>query len=256
MTDVSDSTGWDVRRVLSISAVVLVALALALGAAFVGAPRGTSIEDPAAYVRSFYEEGDVRGLLAALAPGSIADDQLAQAEQDLHQILRPEVQVVGTQELELDGRTITQVQTSDQLVWCVDDNGTLYVRCRVGEAPVEIVAGDTPVRGTLSQADVFPDRVELIVGLQATGDQPLTLGGVELQGAGDGVELVQTVGSVGGQLAAVDVEQFELRQDNELFLAWSGPRDALLGRDLTLQWDGGSVGLEVGTVDYLFPGQG
>ncbi|MDX1657976.1 MAG: hypothetical protein R3343_04075 [Nitriliruptorales bacterium] len=251
--DAGDGPTWDAARIVSVVGAVLVAVALAVGAFLIGDPGRSKIDDPAAYVKSFYERGDVAGLLAALAPGSIPEEQLAQAERDLEQLLRPEIEVVNTRELQFEGKEFTEVTTRDRLIWCVDGSGTLYVQCRLGQATVDVFPGDQPLEATVSRVDVFPDRVELVVGLTATGGETVTFGeGVELQGtdaAEDAVQLVQTVATVGGQLAAVQLSQYQLSEQGTLFLVWRGPQDAIVGRTLTVAWDGGSIELDVAEAD-------
>ncbi|MDX1619578.1 MAG: hypothetical protein R3320_01210 [Nitriliruptorales bacterium] len=251
-TSRSITDGWNATRVLTVVVVVLVAGALAAGAFLVGDPARGQVDDPVAFVRSFYQEGDVAGLLAALAPGSIPDDQLEQAERDLGQLLQPQVEIVGSRELEVAGETLTEVRTSDRLTWCVEPDGTLYVRCRLGGAQVEVDAGDLPLEVTLSQADIYPENVELVMGVTGTSSDPFNFeGDIELEGAGDGVELAETLASTQGQIRPIDPTQFDLTDQRTMFFVWRGPRDAIVDRTLTVTWDGGSIELDVGEADLL-----
>lgn len=253
MAETPNVDGWDAKRIFSVVAVLLLVLALAGGAALVGAPDQRAADDPVAYVRSFYEESDVAGLLGALAPGSIAEEQLPQAEQDLGRILQPGVEASETGRHEFAGSTYTEVRTGDGLTWCVEPDGTVYVRCRIGQAPVTVDPGDVPVEATLAQVDVFPDHVELVVGLQTTGDASVTFSeDIRIEpNENDEIQLTQTAASAGGPLGPVQLADYELTSGATLFLVWRGTHDAVTGQELTVRWDDQALDVEVGEVEPL-----
>lgn len=248
-----DDTKQRLVRVVSLVGMVAVVLLLAVGAAIVGAPQTVGPDEAGDYLTDFYEAGDVEGFVGALAPASVAEDQLDQVTQQLRLVLQPGVEVANSATFTVNGETVTRVTTSDFLNWCVDEGGAIFVRCKLGEAPVEVRPDGLAIDATVHQVDVFADSADLVLGLEATADE-VAFPGLALQG-GDGgqvdASLDQAALAAGPSLVPTDPDEVVLASGTALLLVYGGTADGLVDRQLQLVSDAGSATLDVGPIEWF-----
>lgn len=246
------STRARLRRYAGLAGMIVVVLVLAAGAAIIGAPATVSAADAPEYLLDFYQGQDVEGFLDVVAPGTVEPEQLPLLAQQLGQVLRPDVQVATTTEHTIEGEAITEIRTTDLQAWCVDESGAIYLRCKMGEAPVIVDAGGVPIEPTIHQVDVFVDRSELVLGFEATADG-VGFGPLELAGSGSAaeVQLGQSAVSADGQLVPADPAAVTLDTGQTLLLLYVGDTGSFATEQFDLTWDGNGLTVDVGRVEWF-----
>ncbi len=195
-------------------------------------------------------------MLDAFPSGTLEEGQESDAGQALSTILKPDVGVKSTARKTVDGVPIVQVVTGDRLEWCVRPDGKILVDCKLGTVAVDPSTDAQNLDVSIGLADVLFSGGRLQVGIENTSDQPFTFtGGIQVR-RGDGSDSIfrprQSMMSEGGQAvpAALDAD-LTLEAGGSLFIALQSDEPWTAAHDLQLAWDGGSIDLDVGDIDWL-----
>lgn len=246
--------GWTSTRIVGGLALAVTIAVLVVGATLIGGSSGP-FEDAGGRISGFYEASDVEGMMRAFAPGSVPEDQREATESALSQILVPGVPVAEVADpIDVAGVPVVRVTTADRIEWCVTPSGAVLPRCRVGEVVAD-ASGDDRLVADVAQVDLpLGATPQLTLGLSTTGDEPVTLTGLELVDA-DGqpvaAELAQVVQVRGGQGFQGDPEAPVVEPGGQLFLGWFLDGDAPSGQQLRLAWDGGALDLDFGNTRWF-----
>lgn len=237
--------------------VGLLVLTLVGGATAIGATGGgrTDVDDPGAYIATFYDTGDVAGLVAAIPGAAFGDASVEDREAQVQQVLRPGVGVAEVSEPEtVAGVQVTPVTTEDGITWCVGAGGSVTPSCLTGFASV----ATTPSEGlTIPLVDVqvqlgSPQALRLIV--ENLGDAPIPIGALTLSATDDGpveADLVEAfVAFPGQQPTPADPSDATVPPGGALLLVWVSDED-LTGRALRFGEGTEGVDLQVATMTWL-----
>ena len=214
------------------------------------------LSDPGSYVKQFYDNKDVSGMLDAFPSGSLGDAQESDAGQALGQILQPGVDVKSTATKTVDGVRIAQVVMGDRLEWCVRPDGKILADCKLGSVEVTPHTDAKALDVSIGLADVLYDGGRLQVGIQNTSDQPFTFGGGITIHKADGSDSLfhprQSMMSQDGKPVPAPLDDdLTLEAGGSLFLAFESDQPWPAGNDLTLTWNDGRIDLNVGSVDWF-----
>lgn len=225
--------------VLGLAVAVFVGTAVLVGAS--GTDHLARAEEQ---LRSIYESGDVGRALDRLAPGSFGADTAtrAQLEPALTQLMAEELEVTESRTVEVRGVELAEIQTP-RVTWCVTPEGRLILGCRVASAELEASVSGAPIELGFAGLDVFADRVDLVLVLTTTEQEPVTLGEVAIEGSA--FEFVEAAYVAGGQRAPVEPGDLAVQPGLGLLLFFQAQGveelDALLAEPLTVSFDGGEI---------------
>lgn len=251
--DLADRGGIRLHQVFLGLAVV----ALVAGAAVVGGSGTSTFSDPAAYVQAFYDNGDADGMFAALAPATYAGNEEAFRTGVAQVVQQPDASATHTGDVVVNGVPLAVVEMADTLVWCVDPDGQLYVRCLVGSATATVDVGETGLETGFVGADILGATTQFVIVVGA--DQGASLAGqIELTDAdGEGFGTpTQAFYSAGGQTFPVqELADIELEPGVGLVLIWdlegADGRARVLGQQLELRWGDGALPIAVNDATWF-----
>lgn len=247
------SFDWSATQVAGAVALGLTVLVLVAGASLLGRSGG-AFDDAGGRIQALYDAGDGEGMMAAFVDGSIPPEQEEATANALEQIVRPGVTVATVEDpVDVVGVPVVRVTTDDGIDWCVRPDAAVLPRCRIGEVLID-ASTDAPAAVSIARADIpLEGPTQLTLAIESTVPEPVPLRGLRLEPADGGeltTELVQAVNVLGGQPSPVDPENPTLAAGSTLYLVWTTEGD-LSDRDLVVEWDGGSIDLDLRRVRWF-----
>jgi hypothetical protein len=200
-------------------------------------------------VLQLYRDQDADRAIDLTVPGSIPDDLREDVRASLAAVLDGDATVARTLTHEVEGVTITEVDTDDGLRWCVLPDERILIQCRLGVAEVAVDTGDLGLEVDDAAVDLFPDEYQLRLRLRPAGETAVELPGLLTlyEVGGDPAPFLQTQAAVveDGQVVDQVGRDTPAAPGRTLSFIWVSYEQDSLDADLELRWDEGALPVDI-----------